>query len=132
MDAYSTQLVSWSQPNLFLPTPTMRAYRAKILTYLTDYEKARTTEEVLTYIAKLKGESLEDMTERRHRSVMSCLRKLEQEKILLTKKQKDGTIYWATKREYLDYLDITVTKIPLKDLIKGARIEQKPIKFFQG
>lgn len=110
----------------------MRAYRSQILNYLTDYEKARTTEEVLNHIASFKGETYLDLTDRRRRSIISCLRSLAQEKTLLSKKQKDGTIYWAIKREYLDNIHNQTAKTPLKELIKNAKKTARPIRFFRG
>lgn len=110
----------------------MRAYRSQILGYLTDYEKARTTEEILNHIASYKGETALDLTERRRRSIMTCLRKLQQEKVILSKKQKDGTVYWAAQREFLDNIDKPTSKIPLKDLIKRAPRNRRPVRFFQG
>jgi hypothetical protein len=112
----------------------MRAYRSQIINYLTDYEKARTTDEILGHVARQKGETVHELTERRRRSILTCLHKLEKEKVVLCKKSKDGVQYWASSIRYLDNIDNPVSKIPLKDLVRNARKDntRRPVRFFQG
>lgn len=110
----------------------MKAYQAQILKYLEEYEKARTTNEILTHLASLKGETIYQLTDRRRRSIISSLYKLENEKKVLTKKTKSGEKYWAIKEIYLENAENKVFKTKLKDLLK-LKIRSKkrrPVKFF--
>jgi hypothetical protein len=110
----------------------VRAYRSQILKYLNEYEKPRTTEEIMDFLVKQRGAKNFSLTERRKLSIVACLKKLEAEKLVYSKKTKKRKTYWAGKEEYLSIIESEIYKTSIKDLLKEARKTGKPIKFFRG
>lgn len=112
----------------------MIAYRLQILKYLRAHEKARTTEEIIEFLAALKGETVDELSERRRKSIMAGLEELEQDNTVLTKKTNNGVMYWACKQVYIDNAENELFKMPLKELVKLAKPNKnrRKIRFFQG